>query len=1184
MQKQSQKQQISKYKYGESALEFSSERLEFNVVKGTKVRGSFTISVPDNEIATAVLYSNEPALKIETEKFSGSEAVIEYTFDATYLMGYQVVKGEITCISNLGEYYLPFAVSVVYESVESSLGVIKNLFHFANLCKSNWKEAVKQFYEPSFVNIFKENDTRYLNCYRGLSAHKYNEQNVEEFLIHIRKKQRITYEFSNDEIRVDIKEKKDEVIREEIVITRQGWGYTGLDIDVTGDFIRTDKKKITDDDFLGNKCVIPVYIDVTALNSGNHYGKITFKNAYISHDTLVSVSLDVNKKLKRYYKRKKEIAEIVRLYIDFRLKRIDRKDWLNETSLIVDGMIAADDKDIEARLYKARLLIADERTNEARLILDRISYCKFEQLPGAVRAYYLFLTNMLVRDKEFARDNVEEVKRIFNEKPTDHMTAFLLMHMSDEYKRDLKKRLALMERLVNNGCNSPIIYVEALTLMNNNPEILHKLSDFELRTLYFGAQYDALCEDLIEQFMYLSEKIYKRHPLTEKIYLLLYREHKDERILSKLCSALIKTCRSGHEFFEIFSDSVKADLRVTNLYEYFMRSMDCDKKPDIPKPVLMYYSFKSNLDYEKNAYLFSYVHRNRREYPELFETYRPVITEFVSTQLHKGNINENLAYLYSEYIRPKMIDEVSAENLSRMLFAHRIRIQNKNIRKIYIYHSNIKTPIEVGYDSRMTWIPLYDHEHTLILEDMNNNRFTVSCDYTIEKYKMPVKLLPEIEPYVENSVIFDAFMYERNSELASESNIRRVNRLIASEDVSPLVKSGIYAELLQYYYDCDNMRALDETLLRVELEDLNLQDRKLAIKYMVIRDMNDKAFEWIGKVGPNVCDEKTLVRLLDRKLKSVNMIYDETLTDMAAYTFFKGKYNGTILEYLNVNYNGLLKNLRDIWNAAKAFGEATFKLEEKMIKQMLYTGAFVGEKLEIFKSYSKTGGKSEVIEEYLAWSAREYFVKDTVTDRFIFEEIIRLYLRDDITERICRLAVLKYYAHNTELIKENELKALSVFITEFINEGVFLPCFKKYKGILDIPDYVLEKTVIEYKSVGAESALVHYIIYSDGDGEHEYRAEEMNRVTQGVFVKDFVLFYGEELQYYITDSDNEKEDIVESASIRMNDTELSAQRPGYGTINDMLVSRAMQDYETFDRLYEEHLKRRFIAERLFTIS
>ena len=60
-------------------------------------------------------------------------------------------------------------------------------------------------------------------------------------------------------------------------------------------------------------------------------------------------------------------------YQAFRLKKISMNTWLKETENIVNNMINADERNVNARLFQAQVLISMERENEARWILDQAS-------------------------------------------------------------------------------------------------------------------------------------------------------------------------------------------------------------------------------------------------------------------------------------------------------------------------------------------------------------------------------------------------------------------------------------------------------------------------------------------------------------------------------------------------------------------------------------------------------------------------------------------------------------------------------------------------------------------------------------------------------------------------------------------------------------------------------------------
>ncbi len=50
--------------------------------------------------------------------------------------------------------------------------------------------------------------------------------------------------------------------------------------------------------------------------------------------------------------------------------------------------------------------------------------------------------------------------------------------------------------------------------------------------------------------------------------------------------------------------------------------------------------------------------------------------------------------------------------------------------------------------------------------------------------------------------------------------------------------------------------------------------------------------------------------------------------------------------------------MRDVWSTAESFGVDTLAIEERILIQMLYTDAFVGNAAAIFQNYVKKGGRS----------------------------------------------------------------------------------------------------------------------------------------------------------------------------------------------------------------------------------
>ena len=62
------------------------------------------------------------------------------------------------------------------------------------------------------------------------------------------------------------------------------------------------------------------------------------------------------------------------------------------------------------------------------------------------------------------------------------------------------------------------------------------------------------------------------------------------RILQEVCSLLIKGSKTGPDAFTWYQMGVESHLRITNLYEYYMASVDLDAVLELPKVILMYFS------------------------------------------------------------------------------------------------------------------------------------------------------------------------------------------------------------------------------------------------------------------------------------------------------------------------------------------------------------------------------------------------------------------------------------------------------------------------------------------------------------------------------------------------------------------------------------------------------------------
>lgn len=1189
MQKMMEQISNGNFDYETGSLDFSCAKIEISLKKGELYEGAFTVRSPRGGLTSGVVLSSDLRMECLTGEIFGGEETVSFCFHGETLEEGDVVKGNFYVISNRGEYYLPFVASVEYTVLESSIGTVRNLFHFANLAKSNWQEAVKLFYSPAFPIVFAGSDAQYADAYRALSAHAGSEQNVEEFLIYVNKKQKVEFLVQEEDVHVDVQPGAGvySVLERELDILRNGWGYTLLYVECEGEFLFTEKERITDDDFLGNRCVLPVFIDANLCREGKNYGCIYLYNSYVR--LTVPVTVRVGSGIAgnaRVMAGKRNTVQMMELYQAFRNRKISKAIWLKETGRLVEKLVVMNENEISTRLFQAQLLITQDSTNEAGWILDHVADL-LEKGEGddTLLAYYLYLTTLIHREPEYVNQVAEKVEHFHRKDGANWRVAWLLLYLSEEYGRSASGKWVFLEKQFAAGCSSPVLYIEAVTLLNSNPALLRRIGGFELQVLWYGVRQELLSQEVTEQLLYLLDKVREFSGLLYRILEGLYEKKRDERLLQQICTLLIKGGKTGKHYFHWYRAGVESNLRITNLYEHYVMSMDLGKPQEIPKVVLLYFSYQNNLDYEHTACLYDYILQHEDTLADVYETYRFRMEYFCLEQISKLHINRHLADVYNRLLQPDMLNEQNCRPLSRLLFAHVLQVEDERLRKVYVYQPGRLCPAEYQLSGGRTWISLYGSDNTIAFEDALGNRFVKNVEYTLEKLMIPGKLLrallafpldnPELTLYLCQS--------ERDGDLQDAEVRGRILSVVASEEVDGRIRRELVMKLLQHYYDADDTCALDEYLRQLRPEEFTAEERSYLIRLLIQRGDFQTAEGWLRSYGPYFIEVKQLVRLLSALIETNDRAEDAVLLASADYVFRKGKYDSEILNYLVRYGRGMTRDLRDLWKAARSFDLDCYGLCEKILVQMLYTGAFVGEKMEVFRHYVSQGPKPEVEEAFLAQCSKDYFVRDRLTGKDVFDEIQRTYLRGEPVQKLCRLVFLKYYAENPKEMDGEAEGLTKVFLNELMEQGIHLDFFRAYKENERVAQELADKTIIEYHARPGAQARIHYVIMREDGEADEYVTESMKEVYGGVCVKEFILFFGESLQYYITESKDGEEQLTESNVIQKSDILGKESDSMFQLINDVVVSKTLQDYDTLDGLLEEYFKKEFLNGRLFEL-
>lgn len=1169
------------------ALKFSCQEVAIGADRDEVAEGFFTAFCENGQSVEGYVFCDEERMECTTPCFSGVCENIGYRFDSHGMREGEEREGTFQIVSDAGEYELPFRVSIARKGITCSEGPMENLFQFTSLARTKWQEAVKLFYSPQFVRLFDGVDRKFLGLYRGLSRITGNEQNVEEFLVSVQKKQPVEYVLATRDVVVNLYPAGVEENQrcETLKIMQSGWGYTRLRVETVGDFLFTEKKVLREDDFLGNQCSLPVFINPDLLHGGKNFGKVIFRHGGGKLEANLTVIKNREHRMgkgSRRHEMKKMTVELVRLYQDYKMKKINAGMWRAQTTEVVERMRRLDDRAAAAKLFQAQLLMTGESYEEAGKLLEGLEVDLDKNGPE-MYCYYLYLSSLYHQDDGFTTEVLMQVEDLYRIYPDSWRIAWLLLFLSPVLRRSVSRKWQFLEEQFRHSGTSPVLYLEALHLANMSPTLLLKLDTYEIQLLHFGAKNRILSDDLVGHVAYLAgrEKYYR-----ESLYRILaacYERKKDTHTLYAVCTLLIKGNKQGSAYYEWYRRGVEEELRVTRLYEYYMMSVDLEKEVEIPRNVLMYFAYQSNLDQDRCAYLYSYILKHKDEMPELYGAYKGQIDRFILQQLHKGRMDRHLAWLYENMLDERMFTKDNCQALAPLVFLQELECGGEDIRRVVVIHSRLRGEQVCPVENKRACVALFDRDHEILLEDEVHNRYCAGRTYTLSPLLNPAKCLKVLGGDVGHVLGYDLFCCggRKGKFHVNRHNAARFRYLASSEQVAPAFARKMRMALLRYYYEKEEPEELDlllEDLHRGDVEDGDVYE---AAHILIQRSFYEKAYEWLEGTDPGKMDEKALLRLCSRLLESGLHERERRMTLLCAHVFSRGKYDSHVLSHLVTYREGVSRNLLEVRDAAENFAVDTYPLTERLLVQFLFIGDNVMERTGMFRRYLMEGGRSDVEASFLHRCCGLYLMDGVKMDAYVLRDVARAAARGERLSDMCRLSYLEYYSRYRDVRRPKTDEVIKKFGEELIRKDMKLPLFQEYVDVLEGAQAMMDKTMVVYKGDQDRPVTIHYRIFKAAHLEEPLCSMEMQHIYAGIYTAAFVLFAGESLEYFITETAAQDGVRLDGGELRIADGNVLGAGSRYGLLNRIASCWLAGEKGEAQEQLEGYLYTEWMADGLF---
>ena len=642
-------QQLANGKFDNNGpkLSLSTEKIELEALEGKDETGSFVITSTNQVKMRGIIYSSNPRMECLTPQFEGEEVRIRYQFHSEGLIEGDIQKGEFFIVCNQGEYNLSFVVSISRLYADSSFGKIKNLDDFCRLAKENYDEAYRLFYSSNFKNLIREDKDRIL--YEGLRMQPQSALVVETFLIasHHKKKVEVAFEETEKSF-YGVQEQQ----KEQLEIQKPQWGAVRIHVSSDADFLIPGKQIITENDFIGSTCFYEYYIDADAMHAGKNFGRLCFElpdQSFLYTVTASCKEREEEREISEHREAGQARTELMQLYIDYRLKRIVTGVWAKSSVELLDHLAILEPEEPMHRLMKAQALLINRQKQEASWILtDYKRECLDRTTP--VWGYYLYLCTLMEREESYVDRLTEEIEQIFHHYPDDSMLFWILLFVKDEFYRNSSRRFKAIEQWIGRGCHSPYLYLEAYYLIWQDPYLLSGLNDFTLKILGWAAKQDAISKDIALQVRNLlpEQREYQKkwYPVLEKCY----EADPSEEMVAAICTYLIRGQQFAPRYHIWYERGIDSEIRITNLYEAFLISMDQNEVAAIPKMIQLYFQYNSGLSYRHMAVLYVNIIAAKEKQPDVYHKYRRNMEQFALAQMEAGHMDDNLAVIYREIL------------------------------------------------------------------------------------------------------------------------------------------------------------------------------------------------------------------------------------------------------------------------------------------------------------------------------------------------------------------------------------------------------------------------------------------------------------------------------------------------------------------------------------------------------
>lgn len=1087
-------------------IAFSKQFLNLEVEEGVVYRDTIILESPDKKTAMqGKVYSTNDMLLPEKNTFKGTRVEIEFYFKGKLSKRGSTFAGDFVFITNMGEYNIPFHIEVVERMIDTSMGKMNSLEQFTKLYQKNREEAMQIFFSSSFSQVFLHDDIRLQTIYKSFQRARKKAMIIEEFLLAANMKESAMISVEPAKLILDAGRNTDEIL-----LKLETDGYLEGTIVTDKDQVFLSKTSFTSLDFEDGYLKIKVEEDPDLIMGTDQISIITARQTIevpVEWWGTIPVATGVSRTKQQL---KKLRADLMYNYLSFRTGGVGFDDFVQDTLHGLEDLEYLE-KNPEWKLYRIHINSMLKKKEAVAALTEEMER---EDLRGQghilLYNYFLYLKALEQKTPTAISQAVISIRDLYEYSEYKPEAFWMLLYLDREYVYNKRLQYDTIKMLFESGYNSSLLCFEACDILNDNPNFMEELGSFEMRIFRWGLRYGYISMALAQKFARLALKVKYFKKSIFHMAIRLYQVEPDERFLLLICSLLIKGNMLDKKYHKYFKAGIEANLKLIGLNEFFIRSMDYDQYEIIPQRVLIYFTYSNSLDAKEKAYLYVNILKNRASYAEIFGTYVTKIYPFVEEQLLKGRIDEHFAYLYSTYLQELLQKPEYTKALCDVMFYHRLICHNPNMVGVYVNYPETGKEKYYPLSGQSAKIEIFNPRSKVYFVNQSEQRFCEGIDYQM----VPLMDLSAIsKEWIKANQSNQKLMLMQSislEESVEEDSLEMAKMVYSDPAYQPWIKEKAIEAILLYYGNHNDMEGLTKWLERTDYSAITYEFREKLIAYYLKANMVENAFFGVELYGNQCIDKKQRRILAEFGVHYYDGFEDETTLALAYDCMINKQYSVRILRYLLEYFQGEIVDYLILWSRCQEVGLETEILEERLLRQCIYTGAHHDAVYDVFEHYYAENRDSELVLPYLQ------FVEELQQDiSKLPVGMMRIIGKEISSGRMAsskgRIYYLYYFArHKKE--QESEKEIIRQFISELLQKDIYLPVYHVYEYMTMLPLEYKERMFFTYKG---ECGCEVHLYYRLQDSDQNVVDCKLEEILPGRYVTSLYFYQNDRVDYYL---------------------------------------------------------------------